>query len=219
MIGCSGTGEGPMTVSSMALAQPQWFRDAIEAIDAANSADPVTVNFDGELRAKELVHADRMGHWVLVLDPDAAPAQLIAARAHHLRRWVSPRTDYPEGRAGYLKWRSAQKVRQAEELRAILTDARCPDPVVAEAVAIVAKERLRSDDPRAQLHEDALCLVFMELQFDELALQLGEAKIIEVLRRTAAKMSEQALEAVKMISLSAEGKQLITKALSADESL
>ena len=34
---------------------------------------------------------------------------LLAARAHHLRRWELPRDSYPVGRAGYLRWRRDQK--------------------------------------------------------------------------------------------------------------
>ena len=61
---------------------------AVEAIDAINSADPVSIEVDGEARPKELVHAERMTHWLTTLDPAATAAQLIAARAHHLRRWA-----------------------------------------------------------------------------------------------------------------------------------
>ena len=31
---------------------------------------------------------------------------IFAARAQHIHRWEIPRSDYPEGRAGYLKWRT-----------------------------------------------------------------------------------------------------------------
>ena len=138
-------------------------------IDAANAEDPVSIVVDGVERPKELVHAERMTHWVRVLDPSASDAQLIAARAHHLRRWVSPRSDFPEGRAGYLQWRTAHKRRQVEELRALLDPIGCPSGVVDDALAIVAKDGLRHGDHAAQVHEDALCLVFLELQLDELA--------------------------------------------------
>ena len=44
----------------------------------------------------------------------------IAARAHHLRRWEVPRSSYPEGRAGYLRWRRDQKARHAREVADVL---------------------------------------------------------------------------------------------------
>ena len=53
-----------------------------------------------------------VGRLTQLADPAATEAQVLAARAHHLRRWVVPRTSYPEGRAGYLRWRTDQKRRQ-----------------------------------------------------------------------------------------------------------
>ena len=50
-------------------------------------------------RPKEQAHAEMMSEWVARLDPDADEAQLLAARAHHLRRWAIPRAELPR-RAG-----------------------------------------------------------------------------------------------------------------------
>ncbi len=186
---------------------------ALAAIDAANAADPNTVVVDGVARPKELVHAERMTHWVRVLDPSASDAQLIAARAHHLRRWVSPRSDFPEGRAGYLQWRTAHKRRQVEELRALLDPIGCPSGVVDDALAIVAKDGLRRGDHAAQVHEDALCLVFLELQLDELAVRLGDDHTVEVLRKSAAKMSPHGLATAAEVGLSERGGRLLAAAL------
>lgn len=81
------------------------FEQAVAAIDAANADDPDTLVWAGEERPKEQLHAELMTRWVRRLDPEATEAQLLAARAHHLRRWALPRGEYPEGRAGYLRWR------------------------------------------------------------------------------------------------------------------
>ena len=51
---------------------------ALAAIDDANAADPHTVVVDGVARPKELLHADRMIHWLGVLAPDAHEAQVLA---------------------------------------------------------------------------------------------------------------------------------------------
>src|SRR5690606_7752304 len=110
---------------------------------------------DGVERAKELVHAEAMTAWVLRLSPDADEAQLLAARAHHLRRWAVPRSSYPEGRAGYLRWRADQKRRHAEEVAVLLRAAGYDESVVERVGAIVRKEGL-AHDPAVQAHEDAL---------------------------------------------------------------
>src|SRR5690606_189424 len=93
---------------------------AIAAIDAANAEDPNVIVVDGVGRPKEQAHAEMMTEWVRRLDPDCSEEQLLAARAHHLRRWTVPRDAYPEGRSGYLRWRTALKQQHAEDVAAIL---------------------------------------------------------------------------------------------------
>ena len=70
---------------------------AIEALDAANAEDPMRVEFDGELRPKELAHAELATRWVRRLRPDAGEELLLAARGHHLRRWAVPRSALSRG--------------------------------------------------------------------------------------------------------------------------
>ena len=156
---------------------------AIGAIDAANGEDPNDV--DG--RPKELVHAERMTHWLLALDPSADDAQRLAARAHHLRRWLRPRGDYPEGRAGYLRWRRDARAAHAAELDELLERHGVDVAVRRAAVAIVGKEGL-GVDPRVQTHEDALCLTFFELQALGAISRLGD-RAGAVVAKTLAKMS------------------------------
>src|SRR5262249_9066556 len=108
------------------------FDAAVAAIDEANAADPVRIAVDGGERGKELVHADLVEQWVRTLDPDASDLQVLAARAHHLRRWVVPRSDYPEGRAGYLRWRTDHKKRQAAEVAEILRTAGYDDAEIEQ---------------------------------------------------------------------------------------
>ncbi len=185
---------------------------ALATIDAANSADPNTVVVDGVARPKELVHAERMTHWLGVLDPDATEAQVLAARAHHIRRWVSPRATYPEGRSGYHRWRRDQRERQAHEVGEILASVGYDQPTIDRVQTIVAKQGL-GRDPEVQTHEDALCLVFLELQFDDLAEQLGDDHTVDVVRRTAHKMSPTGLAAVALIDLSERGARVLAAAL------
>ncbi|MCY3888445.1 MAG: DUF4202 domain-containing protein [bacterium] len=176
-------------------------RAALDAIDVANADDPHTIEIGGEVRSKEQAHAELMTEWVKRLDPDAQDAQLVAARAHHLRRWVLPRSDYPEGRAGYLRWRTAQTKRHAAEVAEIVTAVGYDEDFAADVSAIVAKRGLATD-PRVQTHEDALCLVFLQIQFEALADKLGDDHMAEVLAKTLAKMSPAARQIAGDLSLS-----------------
>src|SRR5690606_24260750 len=125
---------------------------AIAAIDAANADDPHTVTIDGVLLPKERAHAELVTEWVRRLDPSAGSAQLLAARANHLRRWVIRRGDYPEGRAGYRRWRNAQKVRQADEVAEILESVGYGRALIERVQQIIRKEGLHRD-PAVQVHE------------------------------------------------------------------
>jgi hypothetical protein len=185
---------------------------ALAAIDEANAGDPVTLVVDGEERPKELAHAQLMTQCVRRLDPAASEAQILAARAHHLRRWTVPRSSYPEGRAGYLRWRAQLKRRHAEEVGGILRGVGYDEATIERVQQIVRKEGLGRDHA-VQVHEDALCLVFLQTQLEDVAAQLGEGRTVEVLRKTARKMSPAGLEAARGLDLAPAARRLLARAL------
>jgi Domain of unknown function (DUF4202) len=187
---------------------------ALAAIDAANADDPNVITVDGVERPKELAHAELMTRWVRTLDPDCSDEQILAARAHHLRRWTIPRASYPDGRSGYLRWRTALKRQHGDEVGTILRDAGYDDESVARVQAIVTKRGL-GQDHAVQVHEDALCLVFLETQLDELAGKMGDDKTVEILQKTAKKMSPAGLEAARALRFSPPASALLERALPA----
>ena len=186
---------------------------ALQAIDAANADDPSIIEVRGQLRAKELAHADLMTEWLVRLDPAADDAQRLAARAHHLRRWTLPRSSYPDGRAGYLRWRTALRKQHAAEVADILAGVGYDDATVTKVQAIIRKEGL-STEPAVQTHEDALCLVFLETQLAATVDRLGDDKMLDVIAKTAAKMSPNGLAQVADLPLRASDRALIDRALS-----
>ena len=177
---------------------------AAALIDAANEGDPLA-----------LEHGRRAAAWVQRLDPDADDAQLLAARAHHMRRSAVPRSSYPDGRAGYLRWRRDAKERHAVEVAELLREAGYDDVFVERVQELVRKARLAAGDDAAQVHEDAACLVFLETQLDDLVDQLGDDRAVDVLRKTAAKMSAAGLEAAAALELSPHGRTLLMQAVAA----
>jgi hypothetical protein len=187
---------------------------ALAAIDAANAGDPNVITVDGVERPKELAHAELMTHWVRALDPDCSDEQILAARAHHLRRWTIPRASYPDGRSGYLRWRTALKRQHGDEVGAILRGAGYDDASVARVQAIVTKRGL-GQDPAVQVHEDALCLVFLETQLDELASRMGDDKTVDILQKTAKKMSPAGLAAARALRFSPPASALLERAFAA----
>jgi hypothetical protein len=184
---------------------------AVAAIDASNSDDPNLIDVRGERLPLALAHGRLATDWVLHLQPDASELVLLAARAHHLRRWELARTTYPEGRAGYLRWRRDQKARHARDIEAILRGVGYDADDTARVQAMLRREGLGTD-PDTQLVEDAACLVFVETQLGPVAEQLGFEHTIEVLQKTARKMSPAAIAALTDVPLSESDRAILTAA-------
>lgn len=188
------------------------FARAISRIDAANGEDPNRVVVDGVEEAAEVVYSKRMSAALARIRPEASEALRLAARAQHIRRWTSPRKDYPEGRVGYLKWRTDLKHFHARTVGGILADCGYDDDEIARVQSLVRKERIKQD-PEAQALEDAICIVFLEDYFTDFAPQHDEDKVVDILRKTWAKMSPVGQEAALGIDLPPEAARLVEKAL------
>ena len=174
------------------------FDEAIRRFDAANAADPNHELVDGVPHPRELLYAHRLTDWVLRLRPDASEALRLAARGQHLRRWESPRDRYPMDRAGYLRWRADLKKFHAEQSGAILREVGYGDDVIARVQALNLKKDL-GKDPDCQVLEDALCLVFLQFQFTDLAAKTDDEKLVNAIKKSWAKMSAQGrAEALKL---------------------
>jgi hypothetical protein len=122
----------------------------------------------------------------------------LAARCQHLCRWTIPRNRYPMDRAGYLKWRTELKEFHAEKSAEVLREAGYAEDIVAKVQALNLKKDF-PNDPDSRVLEDALCLVFLKFQFAELAAKTEDEKVINALRKSWQKMTEQARgEALKL---------------------
>lgn len=185
---------------------------ALDAIDAANAEDPNTVVVRGEELPLALAHGRLASEWVGRLVPDADDALVLAARAHHLRRWEVPRSSYPEGRAGYLRWRRDQKDRHAREVVPILLGAGYDEATVNRVQVLLRRVRI-DEASGTQAIEDAACLAFLETQLADVAERLDRDTLLRALRRTAAKMSVPALALVPEIPLDDLARGALTEAL------
>jgi tRNAThr (cytosine32-N3)-methyltransferase len=183
---------------------------ASAALDAAHEADPRRE--DGA--AYERLYADRLEAWVRRLVPQPSAALRLAARAQHLERWAIPRDTYPEGRGGYLRWRSDVHRRQGERVREILGSAGIEPSVIERVGALVAKAAPRGD-AEAQALEDAACLVFLETELVPFLRENDRAKTIDVLRKTWKKMSPAGHQAATALALPAEAAAVVKEALGA----
>ncbi|MCH7552780.1 MAG: DUF4202 domain-containing protein [Chloroflexi bacterium] len=195
------------------------FEQALRLIDAANAEDPARLTHAGASHSKEMLHARMASDWVRRLRPDASEALLLATRAHHIRRWQMPRSTFPATRQGYLQWRAKLQRFHADEAASILKECGYEDADIARVKDLIRKRGLTPDpgnrDPEAQTLEDALCLVFLETQLDELAQRVEHERMVNLLRTTWGKMSEAGHAKAMELELSDAGRELVRQALEA----
>ncbi|MBA3398175.1 MAG: DUF4202 domain-containing protein [Deltaproteobacteria bacterium] len=177
--------------------------------DAQNARDPRSLTVDGVARPQELVDAERLAVWIDRLAPDASVPLRLAAHCQHLRRWETPRTSYPDDRAGYLKWRAALLITHAE-LAAETLRAHGWDASTIDAVRCIVEKRR---GPDTQHMEDALCLAFLEHEAEEFASKHDEDKVVRVLRKTWRKMSPAGKQAALELALSPPVAALVSRAV------
>lgn len=187
-------------------------RQAFERYDAMNAKDPRTELVDGEPRPKELVYAQRMTACLNDMEPEASEAVQLAARSQHLGRWQIPRTNYPDGRIGYKRWRSELARMHAEQSESILRELGYDEELVQRVHDLLVKKRLRSD-PEVQLLEDVVCVVFLQYYLEDFAAQHEDSKVIDILRKTWAKMSERGHREALKLEVPGRAGQLLRIAL------
>lgn len=185
------------------ISNPQRFQKAIEAFDQTNSQDP---------KGQELLYAQRMTHWLERLEPEASEVLRLAARSQHICRWMIPRSQYPVGRAGYIKWRTTLYEFHAQKAGEILEKIDYDLEIIAQVQELLRKKDIKTN-PQMQLLEDVICLVFLENYFAEFAQKHPEEKIISIVQKTWKKMSPTGQKAALTLPMPGEVRALIQKAL------
>jgi hypothetical protein len=182
----------------------------IALVDQANAADPTSIEYQGESYPKEVLYAERHLAWALRLQPNAAECLRIAARTQHICRWESPRSDYPMNRVGYLKWREDLKRFHAKRAGMLMAAAGYDAESIERVQSLNLKKGIKTDAD-CQTLEDALCLSFLELGFDDLIAKYAEAKVLSILQKTAVKMSEAGRALISTIEFSERGQQIVAQ--------
>lgn len=185
----------------------------IEEIDRVNKADPNIIAEGDDLYPAEYLYSLRMTKELQTYCPEASDKLQIACRAQHIARWKYPRYDYPEGRAGYLKWRSELYKIHADLVSEIIIKV-CDDKEFADQVHDKMVNKVKGTTEGSQIIEDVACLVFLKYYFDSFIKKHEEAKLLNIIKKTWNKMSEEAHKAALKIAFSEEHKAIIEKALS-----
>ena len=181
-------------------------------IDAINSQDPNNDVVDNNPIAKELIYGQRMSdclnqHW-----SNASEHLQIAVRAQHIKRWSIVRNEYPDGKAGYLKWRKALGVMHAELAAKLMMENGYSAQDSKLTAAIIRKEKLKSNED-SQALEDVACLVFLMFYFEPFAAKHNKEKIISILQKTWRKMSNKSQSIALTLALPEHLSSLVAEAL------
>lgn len=166
---------------------------ALALIDAANAADPTLE--EGQPAAR--LYGQRMTAELSRLFPAASEVLQIAARGQHVERWLLPRSDYPEGKVGYLDWRREQARRHAARVGGMMADAGYTQADCDRVGVLLRKEGLKRD-PEVQALEDVICFTFLRWYFAAFAATRDPAEVADIVVKTARKMSSEGRARVLM---------------------
>jgi hypothetical protein len=203
----------PVRVRHFQPRDPKHFEDTLRRFDEANARDPNRESVDGTSHPRELLYAQRLVKWVLRLNPGASEELRLAAHCQHICRWEIPRSSHPMTRAGYLQWRATLKKFHAQKAGEILREAGYAEDVIRRVQDLNLKKYF-PNDLESRVLEDALCLVFLEFQFAELADRSEDDKMINALRKSWQKMTETARAEALRLNFGPREKALVDCALS-----
>lgn len=184
---------------------------ALQLFDDYNRRDPNLADWNGAAHPREWLHAQFLHGWVMKLAPQAGIALRLAARCQHIGRWEVPRDACPAGRAGYLQWRNTLKEHHAAIAQRLLAQAGHDAETIQAVLKIVRKQGIKRD-PDVQCMENALCLVFLEHQYEEFCDRYPD-KVVAVLQKTWNKMDDAGRQVAATLPLSERGRGYLKTAL------
>ncbi|MCC8408700.1 DUF4202 domain-containing protein [Mucilaginibacter sp. UR6-1] len=189
-------------------------QEAFRLFDEYNMHDPRTLEWEGTTYPVEYAYALRLYDWVLKLQPDAGEELLLASRSQHIGRWEMPRESYPEGREPYLKWRKDLAQHHATVTARLMQQAGYSDEQIARVSEIILKKRIKVD-AEVQTMENALCLVFLEYQYEDFRKKYegDPEKMVNILYKSLLKMDAHGHSFALKLNYSEGGLELIKQAL------
>lgn len=185
---------------------------AFNKFDAYNLNDPNKMEWEGTSYAREYFLAIKLYEWVKKIEPAASQELLLASRSQHIGRWEVPRSSYPEGRDAYLKWRKDLAHNHAQTAGEILKDCGYAEDQINRVQQIILKKKIKVDH-EVQVMENALCLVFLQFQYEDFYPLHEPDKVITILRKSLLKMDQTGHQFALSLTYSAQGLAYIQEAI------
>ena len=182
-------------------------------IDILNLQDPHTINTEEYgLITKEVLYSKRMQKRLQRFIEDANEHLVIAAYCQHVKRWAIPRSDYPMDKAGYKKWRSDLGLFHANTTADTMRQFAYSEEDIERVKYLLQKKGLKRDADTQTL-EDVICLVFLEFYLDDFAKKHDDDKLVDIIKKTWRKMSDDGHSAALSLPLAPHLLALVKKAL------
>jgi len=187
---------------------------AFKLFDDYNKQDPRSFIWNDISYPQEYFFALKLYEWVLKLAPTAGDELLLASRSQHIGRWEILRESYPDGREAYLKWRKDLAQHHAEITARLMIDAGYDEGQINHVKQIILKKRIKAD-PEVQTMENALCLVFLQFQYEDFRkkYEAEPEKLINILRKSLMKMDQNGRGFALKLTYTEPGSQLIQRAV------
>ena len=187
---------------------------AINAIDFENSKDPNQEIVNAVSYPKELLYSQRLHARLISFVSSPSDELIIAARAHHICRWKTPRDSYPMDRIGYLKWREELKKSHAYTTATILEKLGYKETFIERVSFLIQKKSIKND-AETQVLEDIICLDFLTYYLEPFVEKhrFDKEKLTNIIVKTWNKMSEKGHQEALKIPFSPTTFQLIKEAL------
>lgn len=187
-------------------------QQAFALFDAYNKEDLTTLVWNDVIYPSEYFYAIELYKWVLKLDPQASEIVLLASRCQHIGRWTIPRETYPDGKAGYLNWRSDLAKFHVLTSAYLMLQAGYDEGTIEQVKRITLKQKIKLD-AEVQLMENALCLVFLQFQLEDFIKKHDDEKLVNIIKRTWSKMSQPGRDAAFTLKYTEKALKLIKLAI------
>ncbi|TLX78306.1 DUF4202 domain-containing protein [Labilibacter sediminis] len=190
------------------------YTQAIMLIDEAYQENNEIVSIGNNTYPKEYLYALRMVDELEKFCPDADEEVFLSARCQHLYRWEIPRNTYPLDRKGYHQWRSFLYTYQSNKTEKLLQKVDYPNEFIERVKIMIEKKDLKNN-PKSQLLEDVVCLVFLNYDLADFIEKHAKdvQKLKRIIKSTWLKMSPKAHETALKIPFADDVKAFVLEAV------
>lgn len=184
------------------------YKKACLAIDEVHAEDTNKEIVDGVEMAAELIYSRRMLGVLTEFSVDANFKMKLAVQCQHFERWTIARNLYPMDKKGYYQWRKAVLEYQINRMTEVLSNCGFATNNIHQ-ISDILQNRGKKEHIDGQVLEDVACIVFVEWYLPAFAEKHDPEKVIDIVKKTTKKISEEGMIAISGRKLSASVQEIL----------